>query len=617
MSHPYPQQEQAIVASVIRTPEFRKIIDLPLIAWQEVAIVLAAYLTICGGIWLTMQGILPYPVLIITSGMAFYAAFTPLHDATHRAVSSNGVMNDLIGTVSAQLLAPGITAGLYRHLHLAHHRHTGDIEKDPDEALVSTHPLIRIFVLSFIDMYWFYWYLSRPQNLSAATYAKHAVSAALWLGWHVAWLTSPYANEFLVLYVVPHRVGMLMVAYLFASIQHPEGVLEYQKPFQATRMFKGGWLVRIFMISQSQHLMHHLFPMVPYYRYNAAWKLSKPALEDQGLIWAWPVGKRPMSLGVNADRHTVEVEVVGIEQITAEVSAYSFAAIAGDPLPEYMAGAHIDVHIGHDNDGQALIRQYSLTGIAPDGQYSIAVKREADGRGGSKALHSRFKLSKKITIGLPRNLFSLAADDTKAVLIAGGIGITPIISMAKALEKTNVNFDFHFCGRDAESLPFDSWLNIQTWSPQVHRWVGNNRITPQAIGPYSQGQSLYLCGPEGFMNFVEGLAIAQGWPASKIYSEKFAASSDMANNKAFTVELKRSGREFIVPPEQTLLDALQENHVTIAASCVQGLCGTCSCRVVSGEVDHRDQFYTDEEHQSGLMTSCVSRAQGDKLVLDL
>lgn len=614
MSYAYPEHERQVVANIVQSPSFHQLVNIGALPWQQLLLVLGCHTVFWGGAWLFLQGALPWPVMLLTSALASYAAFTPLHDAAHGSVSKNPWLNEILGTLSAQLLVPGATARVYRYLHLEHHRHTGDPVLDPDEIMVSASPLKRFFAMLFIDLTWLRWQLKFLDRRSRRDNIIDSMTLVITLCWHIAWLLSPWAWEFVLVWVIPQRLGMLLTAYLFASIQHPEGVVEHSHPFQATRMFKGGWFSHILMISQSQHLMHHLFPMVPYYRYNAAWKLSREHLKDEGIIWDVPVGTRkmPEQLPTEASNGLIDVQIVRAEMVAEDVLACEFSACSGAPLPAFEAGAHIDVHIT-----QQLVRQYSLTGLAAKGNYSIGVKLEPEGRGGSKRLHAEFAEGKRVRISKPRNLFALQADDSYSVLVAGGIGVTPILAMAHRLQAANRPFESHIAARSETALPFSDVLNNGAWADKVAQYLGDERLSANNLPEYKTGGRLYLCGPPGFMDAVKQMAADRAWPAEAVLFEAFTSDVDNSNNKPFSVTLKRSGLELEVPADQSLLDVLQDNQVKINASCLQGFCGTCRCKVEQGDIEHRDQYLSDNERQAGEMTACVSRASGQRLVIDL
>lgn len=628
MSMGYTAAERLAVESVLADARFSELAKIPKFAWQELGIIAGAYLCVIGGIYLCWAGWLPYPVLLITSALATYAAFTPLHDSTHRSLSNVGWLNDLLGTLSAQILLPGFTCGLYRSLHLQHHRYTGDPQRDPDEFMVSKPLLIRPLCIMFVDLFWMPWYFKRWNELSNYERIRDSSSILLNVAWHVGWLLSPYAWEFLKLWMMPQRLGILTVGYLFASIQHPEGVLQSEQALQATRMIKGGRLNHWFMIAQSQHLMHHLFPMLPYYRYNHAWALAQPKIQDFGLVWDHsfppPDGREQAVAAKNPSAgKRISVQVVHVESVAQDVRAYLLAAADGADLPPYEPGAHIDVHLAPN-----LVRQYSLTGMAPTGQYAIAVKLEPAGRGGSAAVHEQFHVGHRLEISQPRNLFQLqefesrSKAEAKTVLIAGGIGITPLWAMAARLAERNQPFEFHVCARSEAALPFSENFKKATFAKAIEVHIGQRLVAADlpkcpAESHLQAASRIYLCGPEGFMNHVRQLAAQRGWPESAIVSEHFTAPETARGGAPFEVRLAQSGRVLSVGAEESLLDVLQSNKLPLTASCEQGMCATCLCAVLEGEVEHRDVVLSDEQKQSGLMTSCVSRAKGASLTLDL
>ncbi|MCK5771161.1 fatty acid desaturase [Algiphilus sp.] len=616
----YPRREREALEQIVSKPAFRRIHALPLLAWQEVLLVAGCYGALVGSCYLHLTGGMPYAVALAINALAIYAIFTPLHDAAHGSLSSNRRVNDLIGTVAALPLFPGFTAQIYRYLHLEHHRHTGVAHRDPDEIMVSARMPWRLLVLAGIDLYWMVWYARRLKQRPIAEVASAAASAVFFIAWHVLWLTSPFAWQFVLLWLIPQRIGLMLLTYTFAAIQHPEGVPQAERPLQATRMFRGGWLMRWMTLSQSQHLMHHMFPAVPYYRYNAAWKLAEPELRDHEIVWDWPVGPlhHPEASPLPSSELPLRARIVEAAQVSEAVRAYLLEPAEASPFPAYSAGAHIDVEVapGH-------IRQYSLVG-APraDGRYRIGVKREDHGRGGSLAVHEGFAPGRVIRIGVPRNRFPLEEAAAGVVLVAGGIGITPLLAMADALHAKGTPFTLHACARSRGWLPFREELLASPFAEQLRVHLSDDPAAPRLcaadLPEWRAGQHMYLCGPEGFMAHVTELAGARGWPSDAIHTESFAtAAKDAATEKPFTVTLARSGKRLQVPAESSLLEVLHAHNYPVPSVCTQGLCGTCSCTVIEGEVDHRDAVLSPEERQAGRMTTCVSRAVGEGLLLDL
>lgn len=621
----YPEPERHALQGIVSSPTFRRIASVPVFAWQEILLIAGCYLAVIASSALYLTGGMPYLLAMVINALAIYAVFTPLHDATHGSLSSNRRLNDLLGTIAAFPLVPGFTTGLYRYLHMEHHRNTGVPVADPDEVTVGTRMPIRFLAWMFLDLYWFSWYLRRIRQRPLKEVAGAVLSISVFIGWHVAWLASPFAMEFVLLWLIPQRLGITLMLYLFAGIQHPEGVDQAARPFQATRMLRGGPLARWGMLSQSQHLMHHLFPAIPYYRYNAMWRLAAPTMRKHEIVSGWPFGKlsHPSKrTSADASSHWMTAEVIEAESVGDDLRAFTLKPVDRESFPDYAPGAHIDIEIS-----PGLVRQYSLC-RAPDGDgnYHIAIKREANGRGGSRAAHSLLQLGTRVSIGKPRNHFQLAQDHREVLLVAGGIGITPLLAMAEALNTAGTPFRFHVCARTKQTLPFAEHLSTAPYAKQVHRHFDHEANTIHAeplssndIPDWKLGMALYLCGPQSFMTYVTGLAEGKGWPMSAIHTESFNNSSaDIGSPKnPFDVVLFRSGRTLHVPADRSLLEVLNDHRCGIPAVCMQGLCGTCTCMVREGSVDHRDVVLDEADRRAGAMTTCVSRANGERLVLDI
>jgi vanillate O-demethylase ferredoxin subunit len=287
-------------------------------------------------------------------------------------------------------------------------------------------------------------------------------------------------------------------------------------------------------------------------------------------------------------------------------------------LPSYEAGAHVDLHIG-----EGLVRQYSLCGDPAELEhYRIAVKYEADGRGGSRRAHELLETGVVVEIGAPRNLFPLHAKTSRAVLVAGGIGITPLMAMAHTLQRQQRDFTLHVCARSEQAFVFKSALASAPWADRVVRHLDDESETTlnaADIPRWRMGDHLYLCGPSGFMQWVLSLATARGWPDEALHTETFIATRrDTTDGRPFVVELARSRRNIQVPGNESLLDVLQREGLSVSGSCTQGMCGACRVRVLDGAIDHQDTFLsTEERHRGDCMTTCVSRAAGEHLRLDL
>lgn len=309
-----------------------------------------------------------------------------------------------------------------------------------------------------------------------------------------------------------------------------------------------------------------------------------------------------------------EVVVSDIVHETPTIVTIYLTMPDGTPIGHYTPGAHIDV-VGPTS----LTRQYSLCG-RPDGDdaYMVAIKREDNSRGGSEALHS-LKVGDRLKISEPRNLISIDDSATHHVLIAGGIGITPMHSIARYLDVREGNYDLHYFASSEEDAAFLPILQ-EKCPEKLHAHLGITRgeqteILEGVRRDAPEGSHIYLCGPQGFMDKVTEI-MSERFDAAEIHFENFHASEiDDSDNTAFVVEL--DGEEYEVPADRSVVDVLNENGADIDTSCEEGICGTCIMSVLEGTPEHRDNVLTQAEKDANeTMAVCVSRSKDPKLVLD-
>jgi len=292
----------------------------------------------------------------------------------------------------------------------------------------------------------------------------------------------------------------------------------------------------------------------------------------------------------------------------------------GGALPAFSAGSHIDVQVPG-----GMTRQYSLCN--PPGEshrYLIGVLRDAASRGGAVAVHERVHEGDVLTISAPKNHFPLAHEARRSLLLAGGIGVTPILCMAERLATTGADFEMHYCTRSRERTAFYERIRASAFAHRVafHFDDGppEQKLDIAALLAAPQpGTHLYVCGPKGFMDAVLGTARARGWPEAQLHYEFFAADAAPADgDTAFEVQLASTGQVIVVGKDQTVVQALAAAGVEVQTSCEQGVCGTCLTRVLEGTPDHRDLYLTPEEQAANdQFTPCCSRARSARLVLDL
>lgn len=335
-------------------------------------------------------------------------------------------------------------------------------------------------------------------------------------------------------------------------------------------------------------------------------------LRELGLTW----GVEPMRAEAPP---RLTLRVAAKVAVAQDIVALHLRSASGGPLPAASAGAHLDVHLPN-----GMIRQYSLCNAAVQAnEYVIAVKREHPSRGGSVAVHDGIEVGATVAVGLPKNNFRLAPAVDEAVLIAGGIGITPILAMARDLSARGrtVRLDY-FC-RGSEQVAFREELtDLLGDRLTLHLGLdpaGTEQALRRVLAAAGPKAHAYACGPAPLMACVERLGAGAGWPAQRLHFEHFRRSTPLATGgTAFEVELARSGRRVTVPADASIVDALRGIDVHLPTSCEQGVCGTCLCTVVDGDPDHRDQYLSAQEKASNQqLLPCVSRARSAVLVLDL
>jgi ferredoxin-NADP reductase len=288
----------------------------------------------------------------------------------------------------------------------------------------------------------------------------------------------------------------------------------------------------------------------------------------------------------------------------------------GAELPSWTAGAHIDLLLG-----EGVTRQYSLCGSPRDtGVWQVAVLRDPQSRGGSRAVHEDLQVGDTLVTRGPRNHFHLV-DSPRYLFIAGGIGVTPLLAMAESLPST-ADWTFAYGGRQRRSMAYLDRLaafgdHVQVW-PQDE---GGLLELAALLGEPQEDTVVYCCGPEGLLAAVEQACSA--WPGGALHVERFAARPRSAEEEAtpetgFEVELQQSGVTLTVPPGQSIFEACEAADVMVLGSCFEGTCGTCEVPLLAGEADHRDSVLSDAERASNeMILICVSRARTPRLVLDL
>lgn len=311
---------------------------------------------------------------------------------------------------------------------------------------------------------------------------------------------------------------------------------------------------------------------------------------------------------------TATIRLVRREPLAEGVVRLTFEDPDGCRLPPWTPGSHIDLILP-----TGAVRHYSLCGDRWDGfRYQVAVLREQDGRGGSAWIHDHAREGDLFDFGGPRNHFPLVPA-TEYLFVAGGIGITPLMPMIDQARRTSTSWRLLYGGRRRSTMAFAAefasrYPNQVTLAP--HDEVGLPDIAAW-LGAPEAGTRVYTCGPVGLLDAVQNAC--EGWPSHYLHSEQFVARPQAgAADRPFELDLWRSGRALQVAAGQSILDALNVAGVSVLSSCHQGTCGTCELGVIEGTPDHRDSVLNEHDRAAGdCIISCVSRAAGDRLVLDI
>lgn len=293
----------------------------------------------------------------------------------------------------------------------------------------------------------------------------------------------------------------------------------------------------------------------------------------------------------------------------------------GTALPPVEAGAHIDIRL--QEGGLDLWRQYSLcSDPAQNAYYEIGVLRDPKSRGGSEAVHRLAEIGRRFEIEGPRNHFALDEDGSRTILFGGGIGITPMLAMAQRLHALGRDFTLHYCTRSADVTAFRDLIAAAPWADRVvfhfDDQAPSQRLDLDAALPRpAPGTHIYVCGPQGFMDWVIATAEGAGHARANVHREYFSADVDTRGD-SFEVEARLSGITVTVGPDDTIAKALARAGVRIEVKCEEGVCGTCVTDVLEGSPDHRDKFLTDDEREEcSMICACCSRSCSPKLVLEI
>lgn len=317
----------------------------------------------------------------------------------------------------------------------------------------------------------------------------------------------------------------------------------------------------------------------------------------------------------------IQVRIQQIRYESENIISIQFSPIHSKLLPSFNSGAHIDVYLPNGK-----VRQYSLISPLQDRRYyEIGVLNDANSKGGSRYIHQILKVGDEITISEPRNLFELDDTDQKVLLIAGGIGITPILSMWSSLAIDQRQCELHYCTRQ-KTIPFldriDTFKIMNSDSHYV-TYVGNKDHNgfdiAKILQDYMVNTHIYVCGSVGFIQYVENTALAMHWHKHFIHKECFknsAATLTLDSKEEHYLEIASTGQKIPLVQTDNIAEVLRGAGYDIPMSCEQGICGTCTLKYLEGEVYHQDMILNEQDHLS-MFTPCCSKIKSQKIIIDI
>jgi vanillate O-demethylase ferredoxin subunit len=316
----------------------------------------------------------------------------------------------------------------------------------------------------------------------------------------------------------------------------------------------------------------------------------------------------------------LDLRVAALRPVAQDIIELTLEALPGQALPPFAAGAHVDLHLPG-----GMVRPYSLCNDPVERtRYVFGVLREPASRGGSRAVHEALEVGQTLRTSAPKNNFALHAGDAHALLLAGGIGVTPLLAMARRLAREARPYTLHYAGRTRGRMAFLAEMLAEglLQATQVHvDDEGSALDLRQLLAAQPAGTEIYVCGPAGFIDAAEAAAQAAGWPGAQLHRERFGASTaapPAGTDRAFEIVIAATGQVVQVPAGRSAAAALQAAGLPLYTSCEQGVCGTCLTRVLEGEPEHRDQYLSAEEQAANnQFLPCCSRARSARLVVAL
>jgi ferredoxin-NADP reductase/fatty acid desaturase len=628
---------------------------LPTPDWQDHAggvavptIALMAGIVIVEGLtWASViRGALPLALGTVVTTLCAYAAFTVMHEACHGNLDGGdprfSALEELLGWLAGAVLFAPYSA--FRVMHLLHHAHTNDPERDPDHWVVGGNALsVAARCLTIVPYYYAGFLFGRSSQTAAARSGRlpTVLGVAVFLAAFGALCAAGLASQAVWLWLVPAVLASGMLAFAFDWLPHHPHAL--QERYRDTRvlLIPGATVA---LLGQNYHLIHHLHPRVPFYKYGRVFRELRPELERRGApIEGFGALTRPFATALRtpAPRETHRVRIVEVSHPTAESVALRFEPL-GWTL-EHRAGQHLVFEVALD--GQPLRRCYSLFTAPGDPRPGVCVKRLPGGQMSTWLLENA-RPGLELTVRPPTGRFAFDGGDEPVLLVAAGSGITPLRAIAEqALATTAAPVTLLYGNRAEHTVIFaDDLAALQARYPArftvehvlsapTDAWSGargrlDAKGLPHAlerVGGLTPGCRAYLCGPATMLADAHTALRRLGLHSDRIHQERFTAPQESERpptEESATVHrarftLRGAVHEVLASPEETLLAAALRASIPVPHACTAGQCGSCVLTLRSGTVDQRGaDALLDRERKAGAVLTCCSRPRSDVELVD-
>lgn len=642
--------------------------QVPTLSWPIVGIGSFALALFGVSTWAALTDTLPAIATIAASSVAIFVLFTVLHDAAHYSISSHRWVNVAFGRVAMFFVSPLISFKSFAFIHIEHHRNTNDGASDPDHFVSASpwwqlplrFPAMDLPYLSFL-----------MRNIRRRPRAEIAETAALMTFSLSAIVLSAFTGHLWTLalvFLIPGRVAMFVLAWWFDWLPHHDlEDTQRENRYRATRNRVGSeWILTPLLLSQNYHLVHHLHPSIPFYRYVAAWKRNEAAyLERDAALntvfgqqldpvqyreWKRLNGKLGALLPVRMPRSsaahhasTYPVPVKSVEPLTPDSVRVAFDVPdhLGDQF-DFQAGQHLTVQ--HCIDGQEVRRNYSICTSASSGELAIALRR-IDGGVFSTFAVDALRAGDVLKLMTPTGSFGapldpLARRDYAAV--AAGSGITPILSIVRTTMEieTESRFTLFYGNRTAESTMFLAELDelearyadrlrvlhirsAETHHPAALRGrIDLSMVQRHLATDLASIDRWYLCGPRDLTTTLRDDLAAEDVPTEQIHLELFRGTKrtthvDMLPESQVTITLSDTHHTVDLAPGETILESALKNDIDAPYACLGGACGTCKARITTGSVSMEQNFSLDKtEIDAGFILTCQSQPTTPTVAVD-